>query len=223
MLKLNNFTSRVLSLGCVLFAGAAAALAGTTTLAFEGGTGGTVEFSSNTCTSNCTVSTFTSVPVNELVVSGSTMKMYTITNGAFNYNTANPYTLTLTGDISGLSGLSTGTNTLETIKLGAPLTASSVVVGGSFDISVSSLPSVTGSVTTNSLLLSDLGLSQTAFKSLTDSGVVKTGDVYQSTSADFTLTASQSSAPEPVSILLVSGGLIGFGAFRWRKARISRS
>jgi hypothetical protein len=213
-----NFVKTLAALGFVLLGCATACLGSTTYLDFTSGgvMGGTVTFSGST------LQTFSGVPVNELVVGPNT---YTITNSSLTYTPVlglTPASLQLTGDISGLAGLSSGTNVLETITLTAPPVAVSTPAAG-YSITSLSL----GSVSTNSTLLSDLGLQPTtSLFSFSDSGTCTTCTVpstYDSTSLNMIIAASpQNVAPEPVSMLLVSGGLIGFGAFRWRKARSSR-
>jgi hypothetical protein len=212
------FTKISISVGFALFACAAAAFASSTILEFEG-TGNQTSGDSITF-SGTTLATFTSVPVNELVVFTPSMTMYTA-NAAFTYNPG-PDTLTLAGTVSGLAGLSSST-TLETINLSSPPTASSLSTAANGAFSITSLS--VSSVTLSSTLLTDLGLtgSTLGFTSFGDTGSQNgsTG-VYYSTSLTSTVTANQAAAPEPVSLLLVSGGLIGLGAFRWRKAKKSR-
>ena len=165
--------------------------------------------------SSQTVTEFQSVPYNMLVVSGAPTGngLYTLTNTSLSFNTTTDL-LTLSGEVSGLAGF-TSSQTLETIQLSGGLTG--ITNSGESQFTLNT-PNKVASVTTDSLLLSDLGLTgySASLSSLGTSGEghPNGSGIYQAYSQNLVVAQQISAAPEPVSILLTGAGFIALGCIR---------
>jgi hypothetical protein len=169
---------------------------------------------------NDPVTGLVNLPFNALTVSGAP-----VGNGAYtplflqeNFNTTTNV-LTLAGTIngcsicSGLPGL-TGSPTpvLVTITFSTGLTANTTLTSSS--LNMPSAASIT-SIVVNSTLLSDLGLTGTAFSltALTDTGFADSGAGGNYVTSSDSLVLSAAAVPEPtygpvIALLLVAGALV---------------
>jgi hypothetical protein len=179
--------------------------------------GGTIVATSGSST-DVPVTTFSLVPFNELIVSNDgayngTYKNLSLTL-SFNNSTDQ---LTLSGAISGLTGLSSST-TLETIQLSGGLSGTT---NGSFTLDSNKVMSEVTSVTLSNTLLSDLGLVSwygVNLMNVSTSGPAVSGtpNTYMSNSA--TLNTRVSAAPEPGSFVLLGAGILCLGFWRYTRS-----
>lgn len=188
----------------------------TAVLSFTGSTvGGTI---TETGVGSGPVTQFTSVPYNSLFVAGANIAsangLHTVTNGALNFNTAT-HVLTLTGEISGLAGLTSTPTTLVTIDLTGGLIGTTNAGETAFNLT---LPNNVSSVTESSTLLADLGLTGDT-SSLNGLGVVGQGNpngsgTYEAISDTMGIGLNAPGVPEPVSYALTAAGLVVLACFR---------
>jgi hypothetical protein len=183
--------------------------------------GGTIDATQGSSV-DVNVSTFSAVPLNDLVVSNAPKNngIYSVSNGKLSGVTESfsqaLEQLTVTGTLSGLGNI-----TFETFQL-KPGSYLQGTTASAFTLDSTVFQNDVKSVTLGSDFASYLGVLQNANYAMISASGPSTGtNQYESTSATLNVTATPCAAPEPASLLL-GLGVAGVGVLRRKRIAARR-